>query len=323
MEEPQTPPLLPPPPATFVSSTIDTSRPFSSVKEAISVFGKKHLAQEIFHSSSPNNYQKSPMWKSSPKINPTKTNKPDDRNDQNTLVCTVKKLEAELEATKTELKLLKEREEDTEVAVASLNAELHKNMSKIAKAEAAAAAKAAVVARTESIKERERRMEEESLPTMAQILGGGEEGKGLFGEREKERGGGKVANKKQQPIVPLVWKLFSRRKGSSTPSVDSSLFSSPQVFSPFGKKKHERYMQSFPFESSPVVVVIKKFYLAVSEPDNTLEVLLLIQIGYASEKLTLVLSAHDIKRREKEVESASREDGTAARYCEMGTTASA
>lgn len=228
-EEPQTPPLLPPPPATFLSSTVDTSRPFSSVKEAVAVLGQKLLAQEVFHSSSPNNYQKSPMWKPSPKINPTEKNKPDDGNDQNALVCTVKRLEAELEATKTELKLLKEREEDTEVAVASLNAELHKNMSKIAKAEAAVAAKAAVVARTESIRERERRREE-YLPTMAQILGGGEEGKGLFGEREKERGGGKVANKKQQPIVPLVWKLFSRSKGSSTPSLDSSLFSSTHVF---------------------------------------------------------------------------------------------
>ncbi|XP_058214880.1 WEB family protein At3g51220 [Rhododendron vialii] len=229
-EEPQTPPLLPPPPATFLSSTIDTSRPFSSVKEAVAVFGQKHLAQEIFHSSSPNNYHKSPMWKFSPKINPTKKNEPNDGNDQNTLACTVKKLEAELEATKTELKLLKEREEDTEVAVASLNAELHKNMSKIAKAEAAAAAKAAMVARTESIRERERRMEEEYLPTMAQILGGGEEGKGLFGETEKERGGEKVVNKKQQPIVPLVWKLFSRTKGSSTPSPDSSPFSSTHGF---------------------------------------------------------------------------------------------
>ncbi|KAF7144105.1 hypothetical protein RHSIM_Rhsim05G0130500 [Rhododendron simsii] len=85
------------------------------------------------------------------------------------------RLKAELEATKIELKLLKEREEDTEVA--SLNAELHKNMSKIAEAEAVAAAKPVVVVRTESIKERERRMEEEYLPTLAQILGGGEEGK--------------------------------------------------------------------------------------------------------------------------------------------------
>ncbi|KAE9445478.1 hypothetical protein C3L33_22624, partial [Rhododendron williamsianum] len=133
-------------------------------------------------------------------------------------------------SNKDRVKLLKEREEDTEVAVASLNAELHKNMSKIAKAEAAAAAKAAVVARTKSIRERERRMEEEYLPTLAQILGGGEKGKGLFGERKKERGWGKVVNKKQ-PIVPLVWKMFSRRKGSSTtPGLDSSLFSSAHVF---------------------------------------------------------------------------------------------
>lgn len=53
------------------------------------------------------------------------------------------KLEAELEGTKAELKLLKERDHETQVALASLNAQLHLNMSKLAQSEAAAAAAAA------------------------------------------------------------------------------------------------------------------------------------------------------------------------------------
>lgn len=56
----------------------------------------------------------------------------------------MRKLEAEITKTKTEVRMLKERESDTEVALASLNAELHKNIAKIAKAEADAAWKNAV-----------------------------------------------------------------------------------------------------------------------------------------------------------------------------------
>lgn len=129
-----------------------------------------------------------------------------------------------------ELKLLKERESETEVAIASLNAELHMNMSKMAQAEAAAAAKA--VANRESLVFGGREKEEESSkrdlimrmensPTVAHILSQKE---GSFGG-----GGGKGRKKtKKKPIIPLVWDLFSRKKGSST-GIHNPLYSSSFV----------------------------------------------------------------------------------------------
>ena len=179
------------------------------------MFGEKILVREIYSSPSPFiSTQSSPAWKYSP--SPIKTK---DQNDQNTLVDTLKRLEAKLEETKGELKMLEERESETEVAVASLNAELHKNVSKIARAEAIAAAKAA------SMREEEKRRDlvtriEKSSPTLAQILS-----PSLFGDRKSER---KVMKKK--PIVPLVWDFFSRRKRSSTSGLHNSLFSSPHVY---------------------------------------------------------------------------------------------
>lgn len=129
-----------------------------------------------------------------------------------------------------ELKLLKERESETEVAIASLNAELHMNMSKMAQAEAAAAAKA--VANRESLVFGGREKEEESSkrdlimrmensPTVAHILSQKE---GSFG------GGGGKGRKmtKKKPIIPLVWDLFSRKKGSST-GIHNPLYSSSFV----------------------------------------------------------------------------------------------
>ncbi|KAI7987737.1 Squalene monooxygenase SE1 [Camellia lanceoleosa] len=80
---------------------------------------------------------------------------------------------------KTELKLFKERESETDVALVSLNTELHKNMLKMAKAKAATAGNAAAeaVARTKSTRNEEEvrkrdmivRMREDK-PTLAQIL---------------------------------------------------------------------------------------------------------------------------------------------------------
>ncbi|KAK9286578.1 hypothetical protein L1049_014977 [Liquidambar formosana] len=211
-------------------STVDTSRPFRSVKEAVAILDERLLTGEIFYSSpktageifySPKPYTASPkqqtsyIWKVSPS---PKKSRDDDQ--QNNVVDTLKKLEAELEETKVELKLLKERESETEVALASLNAELHKNMSKMAEAEAAAAAKA--VAKRSAVyggangeygvreekRGRDLMVRMENSPTLAQILSSGET-EDYFGGR-KER---KMMKKK--PIIPLVGDLFSRKKGSS------------------------------------------------------------------------------------------------------------
>ncbi|XP_057502872.1 WEB family protein At1g75720-like [Actinidia eriantha] len=198
-------------------STVDTSRPFTSVKEVVAMFSEKFLVREIYSSPGPFlSRQNSPAWRSS--LDPIKTK---DSNDQNALVDTLKRFEAELEEMKAELKLLKEREIETEVAVASLNAELHKNMSKIARVEAQTAAAAAASA---SMREEEKRRDlvmrmEDSPPTLGQILS-----PSLFGCRKNER---KVM--KKRPIVPLVGNLFSRRKVSSTRGLHNSLLSSPHM----------------------------------------------------------------------------------------------
>ncbi|CAK7357109.1 unnamed protein product [Dovyalis caffra] len=222
---------LSPKPAEDYSSSIDTSRPFRSVREAVAIFGERILVGEIY---SPKPFYTPPReetnsWRfSSPSPK-------EDHHEQNGVFGTLKKLEAELEETKAELKLLKEREYETEIAVASLNAELHKNRSKLAEAEAAAAKKAAETPRSvsfarekkeEVLKEEERRRElmirMESSPTLSQILSLGEE-KGYF------RGKNERKAKKKKPIIPLVADLFFKKKGSSN-ALNNPLYASPEIF---------------------------------------------------------------------------------------------
>ncbi|KAG8368830.1 hypothetical protein BUALT_Bualt15G0087600 [Buddleja alternifolia] len=221
------------------SSNVDTSRPFRSVKEAVAVFGERFLVGEIY---TPTSFalpkQETPFFSPSPKIDEEphwNYSSPSPRgssySQDTTLADTVKKLESELEETKVELNLLKERESETEVALVSLNAELHKNISKLARAEAAVAAKAvaptipgsdqeggiedgAIVIREED-KKRDAylRMESKASRSLAQILSFGEN-EGFFVGKKKEM---KVMmKKKKKPIIPLVGDLFSRKKGSST-----------------------------------------------------------------------------------------------------------
>ncbi|XP_041013685.1 WEB family protein At1g75720-like [Juglans microcarpa x Juglans regia] len=197
------------------SSKVDASRPFRSVKEAVAIYDERLLLGEFF---SPKPCVNIPKQETSWNFSPIPTeSKLEDLNDHRSILDTLKKLEAELKETKVELKLLKERESETEVALASLNAELHKNMSKLAEAEAAAAAKA--VAATEMmslerassrIREEERKRElmysMEDSTTLAQILSLGKEG--YFGIEKKRM--------KKKPIIPLLGDLFSRKKRSST-----------------------------------------------------------------------------------------------------------
>ncbi|KAH6802447.1 hypothetical protein C2S51_033893 [Perilla frutescens var. frutescens] len=187
------------------TSSVDTSRPFRSVKEAVAIFGERFLAGEIY-SPKPFAFPKQEI----PFFAPTTTTPQLDKSEAPpaVLVDTVKKLETELQETKAELKLLKDRESETEVAVASLNAELHRNMSKLARAEAAAAAKAAAA----------------SSPSLGQVLSVGEnvdEMSLVVGIKKKEmmmRENSKKKKKKQKPIIPLLGDLFTKKKGSSMSS---------------------------------------------------------------------------------------------------------
>lgn len=129
------------------------------------------------------------------------------------------------EVSTVELKLLKERGSETEVALATLNAELHKNMSKLAQAEATAAGKAATTktVRFEISEDRkdgtvEKKKESQSLSHMLSL-----------GEKDHLFGGkkGKKQKQKQKPIIPLVGDLFFKRKSSSTTSHHNPLYASP------------------------------------------------------------------------------------------------
>ncbi|XVF45897.1 hypothetical protein PTKIN_Ptkin02bG0245000 [Pterospermum kingtungense] len=195
-------------------SNVDTSRPFRSVKEAVAVFGERLLVGEIYTPKT-YTYSRPPSqeitWFS---------RKEEDEQHQQRVMDALKKLEAELEETKTELKLLKKRESETEIALASLNAELHKNMSKLAVAEAAAARAATSVtpralnfemrngediAREEE-KRREILKKMKNTPTLSQILSIDEK-EGYFGGKRDQR---KLMKKK--PIVPLVGDCFFKKK---------------------------------------------------------------------------------------------------------------
>ncbi|KAL7157347.1 hypothetical protein ABFS83_02G072100 [Erythranthe nasuta] len=237
--------------ASNCRSTVDTSRPFRSVKEAVAIFGERFLVGEIYTPRAPFAFPKkeTPFFSPSPKLplllldhshkdEPASSNytslttSPRFSSYYNTeppsqsLSETVRKLELELEDTKAELNLLKERESETEVAVASLNAELHRNMSKLARAEAATAGKAAadggggamVIREEEKKRDAYLKMERGASPSLAQILS--------FGEKKKE-----MVRKKKKPIIPLVGELlFWKKKGKlSTTTLHNPLYSSSHL----------------------------------------------------------------------------------------------
>lgn len=210
---------------------VDTSRPFSSVKEAVAIFGQRITLPGQTHTL--NHKPVSPIA-ASPRISNTaslpsspwkqRASLPSSpQGPKEEFMDVLKKLEAEITETKTEVKMLKERESETEVALATLNAELHKNMSKMAKAEADAAGKsAAAMAKSVSFKETKekengeeerskelmRRMQE--YPSLAQILDSNKGDRdGYFAKTKK---------KKKKPIMPLVgdFFFFFKKKGSST-----------------------------------------------------------------------------------------------------------
>ncbi|KAI3770378.1 hypothetical protein L6452_01509 [Arctium lappa] len=209
---PENPP--PPPPAIDYSSNVDTSRTFRSVKEAVAIFGERFLTGEIFLPPPKPPFtlpkQETPPWKfaqHSPQISWKSCSSSCESQEEPSssfLAASMKKIESELEETKKELKLLKERESETEVALASLNAELHKNMSKIAKPDQASEAEKVAASR--------------GLDLV--VSGGG----GGGGRKTVER---KMVKKK--PIIPLLRDLFSKKKRKSNASFVNPVYTSSRM----------------------------------------------------------------------------------------------
>ncbi|PKI53048.1 DNA ligase 1 [Punica granatum] len=170
----------------------------------------------------------------------------------------LKKLEAELKETKKELRILKERESETEIALAALNAELHKNMSRLAKVEAmeAKAKAVAMTTRSDSTSMADFRIQQRPhadsdrvidrhrsyFPTLAQILSIADDQKNKKKKKKQPGCYGAIMSgpkrsynyksvQKEKPIVPLVGDLlFSWRKKATNSSFPSPLYSSPRFF---------------------------------------------------------------------------------------------
>ncbi|KAJ4878381.1 Uncharacterized protein Rs2_43399 [Raphanus sativus] len=222
------------------SNHVDTSRPFSSVKEAVAIFGQRIMLPGQTHTA--NHKPVSPIA-ASPRITHTTASLPSSpwkqrpslpsspQGPKEEFMDVLKKLEAEITETKTEVRKLKERESETEVALATLNAEMHKNMSKMAKAEADAAGKSAAAAMAKSVgvketKEKENGEEErrkelmrkmaKEYPTLAQILDGNR------GDRNDYFG----KKKKKKPIVPLLGDFFFLKKKGSSTEISAPLYTS-------------------------------------------------------------------------------------------------
>ncbi|KAF3527869.1 hypothetical protein DY000_02041052 [Brassica cretica] len=97
---------------------VDTSRSFSLVKEAVATFGQRIMLPRKIHTL--NSKPVSPI--ASPNI--SQIAKPVSPKDE--LMDVLKKLEAEITETKTEVRMLKERELEIEVSLATLDAEQDK-----------------------------------------------------------------------------------------------------------------------------------------------------------------------------------------------------
>lgn len=245
-------------------SNVDSSRPFRSVKEAVAIFGQRILVLHHHHDDHAH-LQIAPSPPLAVPTTPATTTKDgldgeeEDEATENTPTRRrLERLESELEDTKVELKLLKEKEIETQVALASLNAQLHLNLSKLAQSEAAAAAAAkdhqqdvinirrnndCYLTKSSLIHNNNNTITRStSSTTLAQILSLGEDkklpdGNDHYSGSNKKPDYSKFTKtknnkKKIKPIIPLVTDLFSFKKGSSTtrPHSPRRLYASSQFY---------------------------------------------------------------------------------------------
>jgi hypothetical protein len=129
----------------------------------------------------------------------------------------LRRLEFEVAETRKELNALKKRESEMEIALASLNAQLNRNLEKLSEIETSKEGEISVVMGEKPSKVQSNRWEEETvdnsvhyyeyLPSLAEALSLRDFGD-EFGLTRKRK------VQKMKPIVPLVGDIFSRKKSS-------------------------------------------------------------------------------------------------------------
>lgn len=172
-----------------------------------------------------------PSLTSSPSpIKPARDDYDDDRHDEAgglVVMRSIRKLEAEVAETRQEVAQLRKRGNEMEMAVASLNGQLHRGLSKLAEMEAdrAAAARRSIGGDTDvaSTLRSERWGDKlgavEYLPSFSHALSLGEiDDAELMGSRRRKA-------QKVKPIVPLIGDIIFSKRKSTKEKVDHGFHS--------------------------------------------------------------------------------------------------
>ncbi|KAJ1685874.1 hypothetical protein LUZ63_017264 [Rhynchospora breviuscula] len=173
-------------------SEIETIGPFRSVKEAAAAFNQRDSTLAI---SSPGTPASMAGSGSGQKSTPVYY--------EVSVLDAIKKLEMELVEMRQEMALMKKRRSEMEIAMAGINAQFHRSLSKMAEIEAAKAAQRSAI-------REERRWEEENeyWPCFGDALSISDMDIGM--ERRME-----TKFQKKKPVVPLIGRIFSKKKSSS------------------------------------------------------------------------------------------------------------
>lgn len=180
------------------TSEVETIRQCRSVKEAAAAFSKYDSTLAISSPSTPASRAGSGSGQKSTPVYY-----------EVSVIDSIKRLEVELLEVRKELALMKKRRSEMEIAMAGINAQFHRSLSKLAEIEAAKAAQ------RNAIREEKRWEEEyEYWPCFGDALSISDMDIGL--ERRMER----RKSQKKKPLVPLVGRIFSKK--SSSDDIDYS-----------------------------------------------------------------------------------------------------